>query len=126
MDSNCSLEASQNKIVSSTNNKWEICTPTAFTPPTWNPRIRLHSSAFFKSLLRTSIIKRNNSGDSGSPCLHPREHPKKPSGDPFTRTEKRIDSPPKTYNTFEVFSFNLYLNFKKTLHLHSKDTFNFT
>jgi hypothetical protein len=32
-------------------------------------------------LLRASITMTNNSGDSGSPCLRPRELLKKPVGD---------------------------------------------
>ena len=67
IDRSCSLEASQNNIVSSANNKWEMRTPIEFTSPTWKPQ----SSIFLRVLLKTSIIKRKRRGDKGSPCLKP-------------------------------------------------------
>jgi len=89
VDNSCSLEVSQNKIVSSANNKWETCTPTEFTAPTWKSRIRL-LSVFLKILLKTSIIKRNKSKKNHLVSNH-ESFQKKPSRDPFTRTEKRTE-----------------------------------
>ena len=52
-----------------------------------NPRIKPAPSALFIILLKTSIITRNNIGDSGSPYLKPLELPKKSAGDPLNKTE---------------------------------------
>ena len=83
----CSSFASQNKIVSSTNKRCETPTPPPYLPATLNPRSKLAPSALFIILLKTSIITRNNIGDSGSPCFKPLELPKKSVGDPLNKTE---------------------------------------
>ena len=76
--------------MSSTKRICEILTPTKVLYPTWKPHSKPLSSVFFKIQLNTSMTKRNKRGDKGSPCLKPHELPKKPTGDPFTNTEKQI------------------------------------
>ena len=79
MYNNCSLEASQNKIMSSAK-RWEIFKPPYLWDLAWKPP----SSVLFKNLLNTSIIKRNNNGDRVLPWLIPWELP---TGDLFTSIE---------------------------------------
>ena len=77
MYDNCSLEASQNKIMSSAKRRWEIFKPHCLWDLAWKPQRKPPSSILFKNLLNTSIIKRNNNGDRGLPWLIPWELPKK-------------------------------------------------
>jgi hypothetical protein len=55
--------------------------------PTENPERKPFWTEAKKNLLRASITITNSSGDSGSPCLRPRELLKKPVGEPFTNSE---------------------------------------
>ena len=87
MYNNCSLEASQNKIVLLAKRRWEIFKPPCLWDLAWKPQRKPPSSVHFNNLLNTSLTKRNNNGGKGSPWRIPRELPKKPAGDPFTRTE---------------------------------------
>jgi hypothetical protein len=62
--------------------------PPSVDFPTLKPLIRLASSVLRNILLRTSMTKRNNKGDKGSPRRRPLELSKKPEGEPFTIIEK--------------------------------------
>ena len=83
----CSSSASQNKIVSSANKRCEIHTPPPRLPSPLKPQNKLAPSTLFIILLKSSIITRNNMGDSGSPYLNPLKLPKKLAGDPLNKTE---------------------------------------
>ena len=83
----CSTTASQNKIVSFANSKWEMHSPLSLLPSALKPLSKPAPSILFAILLNTSIITKNNKGDNGSPCLNPLELPKKSAGDPLTKIE---------------------------------------
>ena len=83
-----SQEASQNKTVSFAKSSCDMRTQIEFTGPTWKLRSKPLSSVFLRIRDKTSISKRKRRGDKGSPFLNPRDLPKKPTGDPFTRIEK--------------------------------------
>ena len=85
---NWSLDASQNRIVSSANKRWEICKPPLALGLAWNPLRKSPSSVLLNNLLNTSITNKNKRGDKGSPWRRPRELAKKPAGDPLISTEK--------------------------------------
>ena len=97
----CSSSASQNRIVSSANKRCETHTPSPRLPSALKTQSKPARSTLFIILLRTSIIIRNNMGDSGSPCLNPLELPKKSARDPLNKTKNwtvdmqvRIHLPP--------------------------------
>ena len=83
----CSSSASQNRIVSSANKICETHIPPPRLPSALKPQSKSPPSTLFIILLKTSIVTRNNIGDSGSPCFNPLELPKKSAGDPLTKTE---------------------------------------
>ena len=78
--------ASQNKMVSSTNNKCEIDNPPFSSFPTLTPLTRPSSYILLDILLRSPIIRIKSKGDNGSLCHNPLEVPKNPR-EPLTKIE---------------------------------------
>ena len=60
------------------------------------------------------MIKRKRRQDNRSPCLKPQELPKKPTGDPLTKTEKQAVDRIKHPNSHDHKLFQ-YLTYKPLL-----------
>jgi len=74
-------------ITSSTNKIWESTILSVIETPSMAPVER----TFFNSLVKPSIIRRNNKGEIGHPCLSHLSVWKKPKAAPLTRTLNDIE-----------------------------------
>ena len=79
-----STDASQNRKLSSTNNRWDIHTPFGQDN---TPRISLFSIALIIFPEKPSTHNKNRYGDRGSPYFIPRDGWTKPLGSPFIKIE---------------------------------------
>lgn len=71
-------------MISFANWRWEISGSLDWG---WNPLRSLAWTTWVRRALRTSPIKENGKGDSGSSCLRPLEEPRKPLGVPLSKIE---------------------------------------